>query len=188
VYLTGVADFRRLVDAEGFSPSTGAKAAKYAILQADPTTCIYDGRTAPNVDLETVAPPIHMYHRIFSRFHELLNEAPSQITEEFLLRTQDFMAKASVVCAAEEDRRLITWECLNELLDLSLSTERNPDGSLPDGVYAVPVRGIRSCLVIIEIKREMGEGGSDPTNQVAISFKKVWVSGDVSLALHRLQS
>jgi hypothetical protein len=151
--------------------------------QSNPATSIYDGRRAPRDGHDTAAPPIHLYNPIFSCFYDHLTAAPSQITADFLRKMQDFMIKAAVVCTAEEDRRKLTWESLNDLLDLSLSCERNSDGSLPDGVYAVRFKEICACMAVIELKREMGEGGSDPTNQVSISFKRIWISDEVSLTL-----
>jgi hypothetical protein len=165
------------------SPSAGAKSLNYAKLQADPAKCIYDGRRAPNGNHETVAPPIHIYNPIFSRFYDLLAEAPSRVTEDLLRKTQDFMAKAAVVSTGEEDRRLLTWKALREILGFSLHSERNTDRSLPDGVHTIEIGNIGVCVLVIEVKREMGEGGSDPTIQVSISFRKNWIFGEVSLIL-----
>ena len=178
--LTGVLGFQRLRRNLGKAPSVCAKSAGYAFNQSDPATSIYDGRRAPRDGHDTTAPPIHIYHDVFSGFYDHLTEAPSQITADFLRKTQDFMTKAAVVCTSEEDRRKLTWECLSELLDLSLSCERNSDGSLPDGTYILPFKGVRACLAVIEVKREMAEGGSDPTNQVSISFKKICIADEVS--------
>jgi hypothetical protein len=93
------------------------------------------------------------------------------------------MAKAAVVSTAEEDRRLLTWTALREILGFSLHSERNTDRSLPDGVHTIEIGTIGVCVLVIEVKREMGEGGSDPTIQVSISFRKNWIFGEVSLIL-----
>jgi hypothetical protein len=94
------------------------------------------------------------------------------------------MARAVVVTTAEEDRRQATWNALQEIFGGSIHTERNKDGSLPDGVHVIEIHHSGVCMLVIEIKREMGEGGSDTTNQVSISFRKVWVFGEVSLTLN----
>jgi hypothetical protein len=82
-YLTSEAGFQQLLDNSEKSPSAGAKSINYAKLQAKLATCIYD-RRAPTGDHETVAPPIHIYNPIFSRFYDHLAEAPSKVTEDFL--------------------------------------------------------------------------------------------------------
>jgi hypothetical protein len=50
-------------------------------------------------------------------------------------------------------------------------------------VHIIEIGNVGVCVLVIEVKREMGEGGSDPTIQVSISFRKNWVFGEVSLIL-----
>jgi len=95
----------------------------------------------------------------------------------------DFMAKAAVVSTVEEDRRQLTWKALREIFGGSLHSERNRDGSLTDGVHIIEIGDVGVCVLVIEVKRKMGEGGSDATIQVSISFRKNWVFGEVSLIL-----
>jgi hypothetical protein len=163
------------------SPSAGAKSLNYTKLQADPAKCIYNGRRATG-NHETVVPPIHIYNPIFSHFYNHLAEAPSRVTEDFLRKMQDFMAKAAVVSTAEEDRWQFTWKILSEIFG-SIHSERNRDRSLPDSMHVIEIGDVGVCVLVIEIKREMGEGGSDATIQVSISFRKNWVFGEVSLIL-----
>jgi hypothetical protein len=133
---------------------------------------------------DTVAPPIHIYNPIFSCFYNHLTEAPSKVTEDFLRETQDFMAKAAVVATTEEDHHQAIWNALREIFGGSIHTERNKDGSLLDRVRVIEIHNFGVCVLVIEIKREMGEGGLDATNQISISFRKAWVFGEVSLTLN----
>jgi len=56
------------------------------------------------------------------------------------------MAKAVVVSTAEEDRRQLTWKALREIFGGSLHSERNRDGSLPDGVHIVEIGDVGVCV------------------------------------------
>lgn len=135
------------------SPSAGVKSVNYAKLQADPAKCIYDGRRPPNGNHKMVVPPIHIYNPIFSCFYDLLAEVPSRVTEDFLCKMQDFMAKAAVVSIAEEDCWLLTWTALREILGFPLHSERNTDRSLPNGMHTIEIGNIGVCVLVIEVKR-----------------------------------
>jgi hypothetical protein len=58
--------------------------------------------------------------------------------------------------------------------------ERNPDNSKPDGVITVDLDDYRIPIVFVEVKREVGEGGCDPSAQVSLSMRRSWIHSSVS--------
>jgi len=131
----------------------------------------------------TVAPAIYMYHPIFLDFYEYLAEAPSHVTDQFLSMTVNLMGTAAVIYAGEDKRMSNMWKCLNEILGTSLHSERNSDGTWPDGLDIIIVYDARIGVFIVEIKREFGEGGSDASTQVGQSMKRHWSQEDVRILL-----
>jgi len=67
------------------------------------------------------------------------------------------------------------------MLGVSLSMEGNVDGTSPDGVYSIVLEYNRIPILILEFKREYGEGGSDASTQGGLSMKRSWVQKNVSL-------
>lgn len=159
---------------------------EYAALQANPSTTIYNGRRAPDGP-ETVAPPIYMYHPIFSNFYKFLAEAPSQLTTDHLRKTQKFMTCAEVLWTEDEWLYHTTWKCLDEILGTAISEEDDPFSC---GVEAVTVGGVRVRFLIAELERELlvGNNDSDPTTKVGLSFKRTWIQRDVCLLFYEYKA
>ena len=63
------------------------------------------------------------------------------------------------------------------MLNVSLSNEENPDGTSVDGLYVV----VKIPILILEFKREYGEGGSDASTQAGLFMKRSWIQKDVSI-------
>ncbi|CAH1771492.1 3099_t:CDS:1, partial [Entrophospora sp. SA101] len=61
-------------------------------------------------------------------------------------------------------------EFIGKLLEIKIE-----DGSSNDGMLMVETAcGENGLRIIHEIKNEIGEGGSDPTIQVTLSYSKYW--------------
>ncbi|PFH48742.1 hypothetical protein AMATHDRAFT_42011 [Amanita thiersii Skay4041] len=52
--------------------------------------------------------------------------------------------------------------------------------SEPDGMIKFEVEGTHVPILIIEIKKELGDGGSDPTTQVGLSSRANWIENEFS--------
>ncbi|KAI0245532.1 hypothetical protein BJV78DRAFT_1262434 [Lactifluus subvellereus] len=65
---------------------------------------------------------------------------------------------------------------LGHILGAPILKYENPDGTKPDGVITVEFED-HTCIpcVFIELKREFGEGGCDPTSQVSLSMRCSWI-------------
>jgi len=70
---------------------------------------------------------------------------------------------------------------LSRILGVSLSKEENTDRTSADGLYVVVLEYKRIPILILEFKREYGEGGSDAPMQAGLSMKRSWIQKDVSL-------
>jgi len=164
------------------TPSAGAKLAAYAELQSQPGTTIYDGMVAPKGS-GTTAPPIHLYHSIFAKFYKFLAEAPLAMTEDYLRLTYSFMLAAATIYSTEDDRISETKGLLNRLLNTSLHSEKNSDGTWPDSMEVVVVEDSRIPPLIGEWKKGKAEGGSDASLQGSLSYRNAWLLKDVSMLL-----
>lgn len=74
---------------------------------------------------------------------------------------------------------------LTEILGLDVHEEPNVDKSSADGVHMFIVDRMRLPLLIMELKRELGDGsGCDPSTQVGLTMRRSWIQHDVSLICH----
>jgi len=159
------------------TPSEGAKSTGYRKIQGDDAQAIYDGRRAPN-GLSTIGPPIQIFHPIFDDFIHLVNDPDVQPSANDLKNVQELMYFASEVGRMEErhdghNEGLRTR--LRRILQAEVHEEPNPDGTKPDGVITLQIGDARITFLILELKRELGEGGCDPTTQVGLSMKRSWI-------------
>jgi hypothetical protein len=67
-----------------------------------------------------------------------------------------------------------TIKLLDDLLDRSFGADEAPKVK-SDGVILQPCGGFNAVLVVLEIKNEIGMGGSDPYNQASLAYRKYWV-------------
>ncbi|KAF8162555.1 hypothetical protein B0H34DRAFT_651171 [Crassisporium funariophilum] len=64
---------------------------------------------------------------------------------------------------------------LRHILRAEVHEEPNSDGTRPDGVITLQIGDTRIAYFILELKRELGEGGCDPTTQGGLSMKHSWI-------------
>ena len=171
----------------GITPSEGAKATWYRKIQGDDAQVIYDGRRAPNGLISTVCPPIQIFHPIFDDFIHFVNDPDVQPTADDLKNVQELMYFASEV-GRKEDRHDGHNDGLRELLRRILQAEvheeSNDDGTRPDGIITLQIGDARIAFLILELKRELGEGGCDPTIQAGLSMKHSWIG--LSVGFNRI--
>jgi hypothetical protein len=73
---------------------------------------------------------------------------------------------------------------LTEILGLDVHEEPNVDKSSADGVHMFIVDQMRLPLLIVELKRELGDGGCDPSTQAGLSMRRSWIQDKVSLIFY----
>jgi len=122
---------------------------------------------------------VTIFHSVFETFLSDLHTV--QPSAEDLIHTQELIHAASEIYSHESDYALKLRQKLSLILDVSLVKEELPDGTSPDGLYAVVLKYKRIPILILEFKREYGEGGSDASTQGGLYVKRSWIQTDVSL-------
>lgn len=166
----------------GMTPSEGAKSTGYRQIQGDDAQAIYDGRRPPTGLISTIAPPIQIFHPIFDDFIYLVNDPDFQPTVDDIKYVQELMYFASEVGRKEEGQDGLNEglrKCLRRILQAEVHVEPNGDGTEADGVITLQIGDVRIMLLILELKRELGEGGCDPTTQAGLSMKRSWIASSV---------
>ena len=57
------------------------------------------------------------------------------------------------------------------------------NGTKADGVITLQIGDDRIVFLIIELKRELGEGGCDPATQAGLSMRRTWIELSVGYNL-----
>jgi hypothetical protein len=164
------------------TPSEAAKSTGYRINQSDVARAIYDGRRALTEPISTVAPPIQIFHPIFDDFIHLVNDPDFQPTVDDIKDVQELMYFASEVGRKEEGQGGFNEglrKRLRRILQAEVHVEPNDDGTEADGVITLQIGDDRIKFLILELKREVGEGGCDPTTQAGLSMKRSWIEPSV---------
>ncbi|KAF8749317.1 hypothetical protein RHS01_10150 [Rhizoctonia solani] len=152
--------------------SSWAQISNFSNLQGAPDVAILNGRPVQRIGL-----PVGLYHPVFDKFVSSLSANISVPTGEI---PQTFYDKMKELLGASQDmyEREIGRDGRDRKICLALSGLIEHDmpsvdrsGTKPDGV----VSGVDGeiCMVI-EVKNEIGVGGSDPTIQGAISYAQLW--------------
>ena len=63
---------------------------------------------------------------------------------------------------------------------LGIHREQNADLTCADGVCSFVVNRIRITLLIMQFKREFGDGSSDPSTQAGFTMRRTWLDEWVS--------
>ena len=94
------------------------------------------------------------------------------------------MHSLSYIGTKEFPRNAMKRRKLREILEVDVCQETNDDGTSANGIYFFVVNGFRIPLFDMEFKRELGDGASDPSTQVGLSMKRVWIQKAVSLTIY----
>ncbi|KAG5634558.1 hypothetical protein H0H81_001534 [Sphagnurus paluster] len=152
-------------------PSESAKSSAYTKSQI--AYSIYDGRYKENKPRTSVAPPIQLFHPIFAHFLDNL-KGTSDIPDEIIRRTTEYMKASSAIYPTEEKRRAELTPILCKILGVDIQTILNDDKTNADGVVEL-LRAVGRFLIFLkEDKNEFGEGGSDPSTQAGLSTGRSW--------------
>ncbi|QRV74611.1 WaaY domain-containing protein [Ceratobasidium sp. AG-Ba] len=166
---------RTIVHIGNKNSSTWAQPSNFATLQETPDVGIKNGRPPQRSGL-----PIGLYHPVFDKFLSRLettdfSSIPSGTRTEFFGNLKKLLNASPALYGKEpgaNGRDISIRGYLSALLGFAMpSVDLN--GAKPDGV----VSGSNEAIyMVIEVKNEVGTGGSDPTIQGAVSYVKQWGS------------
>ena len=162
------------------TPSKSAKSTGYRTYQRN--LPIYDGRYNVSCPISTIAPPVQLFHPVFGHFLDDIADEKLDIPQETLRAAACFMGAASGIYEKEDHRKQAIFPHLAAALSTGMTQIVNSDLTSPDGAVSFPLVGdiyetVSSLLA--EDKREVGEGGSDPSIQAGLSMARFWAQNNV---------
>lgn len=97
-----------------------------------------------------------------------------QLTVEDLLEVYQLMLTLSCIYTQKDDYSGMVCESIGNILGTTILEVQNPDNTRPDGIIIVDVGNTCTPYMFMELKREAGEGGCDPTSQASLSMRHSW--------------
>ena len=164
------------------TPSKSAKSTGYRMYQRN--LPIYDGRYDVNCSISTTAPPVQLFHPVFGHFLDDIADEKLDVPQEILRAASCFMASASGIYEKEDHQKLAIFPHLTAALSMGMTKIVNLDLTSPDGAISLPLAGDiheTVALLLVEDKREVGEGGSDPSIQAGLSMIRFWAQDNVCM-------
>ncbi|KAJ7084023.1 hypothetical protein B0H15DRAFT_404271 [Mycena belliarum] len=162
-------------------PSQLAKSVNYRDVQRSDYP-IYDGRYHPMHDISTMAPPIQLYNPAFARFTNDVANPALEIPDSVVLATADLMSKASELHEDEYTREMRIRPALKKALSYGSTQMISDERTILDSAVMWTMSGTERSLhegpvaaLLIEDKRELGEGGCDASTQASFSMLEYWV-------------
>jgi hypothetical protein len=143
-----------------------------ASLSSKPTHIEARQRVAPVLNgrpFEQRGASIHLYHHVFTDFENGL-EADDPIPRETRENVQKFIKASSAVYAREDARFDAIELIINDLLGWELIATRSKKVT-SDGVIRFSRNRFTGYLLILEVKNEIGTGGSDPFLQASFAYQ-----------------
>jgi hypothetical protein len=125
--------------------------------------------------MSRVAPPLEIFHFIFRLFPHLLRDASHQPSQSDIMSVQELFHYNRAVGTRNADLLSI----FTKLLRCDIGIHSNPDGTTPDGMYAISIDGMTLAALVIELKDELGDGGFDPSTQAGHSMRCAWIQDGV---------
>ncbi|GJJ06256.1 hypothetical protein Clacol_000447 [Clathrus columnatus] len=161
-------------------PSEGANHKVYNRTQARRSQAIFDGRYPSRHETSLIAPTIQIYHPIFARFQQVLEDPQVQPTATDMLNTRKFMNFLGEIGSAHED---VCNAKFRDYIFLLIGEEAlsivNSDRTVPDGSFWIRVDNQAMVYACIELKKELGASRGDPSIQAALSMRNNWLLCDV---------
>ncbi|KAG8945803.1 hypothetical protein FRC04_012250 [Tulasnella sp. 424] len=122
---------------------------------------------------ETTGPPIFIYHKVFSKFKSLIDIKDPKLEAEDVATALRLIQAAAEGYQNEAFRREAILSKIEKLLGNPVGGAAPESGFRHDGVvYHLSPQG-KVPILVVEMKNEIGEGGSDPDIQGAFSFRKL---------------
>lgn len=174
-------DFNKYVQGmmKGPTPFNAANSGHYRKIQGSDVPLL-DGRLHDEGCHQTVAPPIQIYHPVFGSFSKNSRDLNLQIPEDVLRLTASLLRSTSRISVPEAPRESASREILAMILNVSLEHVSTQDTLSAD--YMSPQHtplNVSAAPIIVEVKGELGLGGSDPSVQSSFSYAQFYCSPEV---------
>ncbi|KAF8597082.1 hypothetical protein BDV93DRAFT_479692 [Ceratobasidium sp. AG-I] len=154
---------------DGSSASAAAGVSDFIKQQTNDTKPIYNGRPYSRTAL-----PVHLYHHAFEQFATKL-KATENLSAARYAAVEKLLYNSQRLYPTEAER----WDAIQPFLAAAIGhviTHKPIPKCQADGVVTFDHLASGQCVfpVIIEIKNEIGTGGSDPWIQAAESYAIYW--------------
>ena len=159
-------------------PSDSAKSSVYPKSQI--AYSIYDGRYKAGFPRTSVALPVQLFHPAFGHFLDDIRKE-DDIPGDIIRKTTSYMIQASAIYVDEDKRHAELNPILSDILGVHIQTVVNDDKTCPDGIVEFHTALGLVSILYEEDKNEYGDGGSDPSTQVGLSFAHCWAQRKVFL-------
>ncbi|CAI2195391.1 17701_t:CDS:2, partial [Funneliformis geosporum] len=144
-------------------------AARHEFFKQQRQEIILNGRPS-----NCIGPPIFLYHEVFSKFSSDFNNEKLDLSNGLCAWTNELIETMANEHMNEDSRKNEFINHITKFIDKLLEVKIE-DGSSNDGMLLIETAcGENGLRIIHEIKNEIGEGGSDPTIQVTLSYSKYW--------------
>jgi hypothetical protein len=164
--------FKRTAAPKNSTPSTTAGSSGYFANQSS-DDAILDSRRAATAFINTVAPPIQLFNPAFAYFSSKASDSTYNVPPDFVSKVVKFMYNIALIYSSEVDRRDAIGPYLEKVIGRPLTIMNNADRTTPDFAVLSSVDHHPLYLVVGEEKNELGNGGSDPSTQAALSYSRI---------------
>ena len=150
-----------------------------AKLQGDIGTAIYDGYFKPGRPVETIAPPIQIFHPVFQQFSDRINDPTFEPDEATIVSVSKLMSATMELFSSEIEAFNKLHPLLSDLVGKDM-VQIPSKGSRTSGTLVRKQIGNTDVpLVRVEYKLALNDGNRDPSVQAAYSVREYLVLEEV---------
>ena len=176
--LTPASDLRRARAQIQLSPSA-APSWERSKLQGDVKTAIFDGYFNPGRPVETMAPPIQIFHPVFQQFSDRINDPTFEPDEATIVSVSKLMSATMELYPSESEAFNKLHPLLSDLVGKDM-VQIPSKGSRTSGTLVLKQIGNTDVpLVRVEYKLVLDDGNRDPSVQAAYSVREYLVLEEV---------
>ncbi|KAG7091938.1 hypothetical protein E1B28_008330 [Marasmius oreades] len=157
----------------GPTPSQAAKSGGYIRIQASPGDALLDGRFNPQEPVDTTAPPIELYHVAFAQFSALLRDPVPEDEDVILRNTAALIRSRSEIERSKVPRNADICMLLELILGIPFVQLSNDDDYILSP-HKTNFGVATAAVACVEVKKEMGSTGTDPSVQASFSFSRFY--------------
>ncbi|KAI9435035.1 hypothetical protein H4582DRAFT_1817874 [Lactarius indigo] len=89
------------------------------------------------------------------------------------------MCSVSEIGRSEKGYSEQLLDFLRQILKADVREEQLPDGTISNGIVTLQIGNARIAYFFLELRRDIGEGGCDPTTRVSLSMRRSWIHKSV---------
>ncbi|KAK7461876.1 hypothetical protein VKT23_008310 [Stygiomarasmius scandens] len=153
--------------------STAAKSGERQRFQRCQSTVIFDGYFVGNGGKPAIAQPIEIFYTPFGGLATDLKNPKLTPTKSALAFAASLISRIGIVTTEQEYVDAIRGD-LRKLLDEYIAEVKTSTGRSGDGLVGYVIEGALIPIVMLDLKRTLGEGECDPLAQAAYSLLDRW--------------